>query len=79
MRTLSTLCADTVNPVHYLQVYTFWIYQHLVNLGSYELDLSVYRCCSPPVQTADGAAGPVTAVQRRAAPVLVAAAQQSKT
>ena len=34
---------DTVNPVHDLQVYTFWIYQHLVNLGSYELDLSVYR------------------------------------
>lgn len=25
------------------QVYTFWIYQHLVNLGKYELDLSVYR------------------------------------
>jgi hypothetical protein len=25
------------------KVYTFWIYQHLVNLGTYELDLSVYR------------------------------------
>lgn len=29
-----------------LQVYTFHIFQHLVNLGKYELDLSVYRCAT---------------------------------
>lgn len=31
-----------------LQVYTFCIYQHLVNLGKYELDLSVYKCAPYP-------------------------------